>query len=187
MANTIEQPNVGTKTLWNLDPSHTQVSFAAKHMMVSTVRGHFGEVTGQVALDENDFTKSQVQANIDLKGISTRDEKRDGHLRSADFFDVENHPTATFKSSKIVQKGDNKYEIVGDLTVRGETKPVVLQAEYDGRGVNPWGQEVLGFSATTEINRKDWNLNWNVALEAGGWLVSDKIKLDISVEANRAQ
>jgi polyisoprenoid-binding protein YceI len=187
MANTIEQPTVGTKTVWTLDPAHTQVSFAAKHMMVTTVRGTFGEVSGQILLDENDFTNSEVEATIDIAGLVTRDEKRDAHLRSADFFDVENHPTATFKSTKIVSKGGDKYEITGDLTVRGETKPVVLQAEYEGRGVNPWGQEVAGFTATTEINRKDWNLNWNVALEAGGWLVSDKIKLEIAIEARREQ
>jgi polyisoprenoid-binding protein YceI len=187
MANTIEQPTVGTKTIWTLDPSHSQVSFAAKHMMVTTVRGTFGEVTGKIALDENDFTKSEVEATIDVAGLTTRDEKRDGHLRSADFFDAENHPAATFKSTKIVSKGGDKYEIAGDLTVRGETKPVVLQAEYDGKGVNPWGQEIMGFSATTEINRKDWGLNWNVALEAGGWLVAEKIKLEIATEAKRAQ
>jgi polyisoprenoid-binding protein YceI len=156
-------------------------------MMVTTVRGTFGEVSGQILLDENDFANSEVEATIDVAGLVTRDEKRDAHLRSADFFDVENHPTATFKSTKIASKGGDKYEITGDLTVRGETKPVVLQAEYEGRGVNPWGQEVSGFTAATEINRKDWNLNWNVALEAGGWLVSDKIKLEIAIEARREQ
>lgn len=187
MANTIEQPTVGTKTIWALDPSHTQVSFAAKHMMVTTVRGTFGEVTGQIALDENDFTNSEVEATIDVAGLSSRDEKRDGHLRSADFFDVEHYPTATFKSTKIVRKVGDKYEITGDLTVRGETRQVTLDAEYDGKGVNPWGQQIISFGAATEINRKDWNLNWNVALEAGGWLVSDKIKLEIAAQAKRAQ
>jgi polyisoprenoid-binding protein YceI len=187
MANTIEQPTAGTKTIWTLDPSHSQVSFAAKHMMVTTVRGTFGDVTGQIALEENDLTNSEIEATIDVAGLTSRDAKRDGHLLSPDFFDVENHPTATFKSTKIVRKGGDKYEVTGDLTVRGETKPVVLNAEYDGKGVNPWGQEIMGFSAATEINRKDWNLNWNVALEAGGWLVGDKIKLEIATEAKRAQ
>ena len=183
MANTIEQPTAGTKTIWTLDPSHSQVSFAAKHMMVTTVRGTFGDVIGQISLDENDFTNSEVEATIDVAGLTSRDAKRDGHLLSADFFDVENHPTATFKSTKIVSKGGDKYEVTGDLTVRGETKPVVLNAEYDGKGVNPWGQEIMGFSAVTEINRKDWNLNWNVALEAGGVLVSDTIKVSLEIEA----
>lgn len=187
MANTIEQPTVGTKTIWTLDPSHSQVSFSAKHMMVSTVRGSFGTVTGQIALDENDYTNSEVEATIDVASLSSRDDKRDGHLRSADFFDVENYPTATFKSTRIVSKGGDKYEVTGDLTVRGVTKQVTLDAEFDGKGVNPWGQQLIAFSATTEINRKDWGLNWNVALEAGGWLVAEKIKLDIATEATRAQ
>jgi polyisoprenoid-binding protein YceI len=187
MANTIEQPTVGTKTIYTLDPSHSQVSFAAKHMMVTNVRGSFGEVSGTIALDENDYTNSEIEATIDVAGLSTRDEKRDAHLRSADFFDAENHPTANFKSTRIVSKGGDKYEVVGDLTVRGVTREVVLDAEFDGKGVNPWGQEIIAFSATTEINRKDWGLNWNVALEAGGWLVAEKIKLEIATEAQRAQ
>jgi polyisoprenoid-binding protein YceI len=187
MANIIEQPIAGTKTIWTLDPSHSQVSFSAKHMMVSTVRGTFGTVTGQIALDESDYTNSEVEATIDVAGLSSRDEKRDGHLLSGDFFDVENHPTATFKSTRIVSKGGDKYEVTGDLTVRGVTREVTLDAEFDGAGVNPWGQQLIAFSATTEINRKDWNLNWNVALEAGGWLVAEKIKLEISTEATRAQ
>jgi polyisoprenoid-binding protein YceI len=186
MATTSSSTNVEqatTKSTWALDTAHTSVQFSAKHMMISTVRGHFGEVTGELQLDEKDFTKSTVDAKIDLAGLTTRDEKRDAHLHSGDFFDTVTYPTATFKSTRIEKTGDNSYKVTGDLTIRDITKEIVLDADFEGFNTSPWGSQVLAFTANTKINRKDFNLNWNVALEAGGVLVGDNIKIEIDVEA----
>lgn len=172
-----------TKSIWALDTAHTSVQFSAKHMMISTVRGHFGEVTGELQLDEKDFTKSALDVKIDLAGLTTRDEKRDAHLRSGDFFDVETYPTATFKSTRIEKTGTDTYKVTGDLTIRDITKEVVLDTDFEGFNTSPWGSQVLAFTANTKINRKDFNLNWNVALETGGVLVGDNIKIEIDVEA----
>jgi polyisoprenoid-binding protein YceI len=182
MANTISEQGVQTRTTYVLDPGHTNVYFSGKHMMLTTVRGHFGPVSGTLELDENNFANSEVNVAIDIAGLSTRDEKRDGHLRSGDFFDAETYPTATFKSTKIEQAGEGTFKVTGDLSVRGVTKEVVLDANFEGFAKSPWGTEVVGFTASTTINRKEWGLNWNVALEAGGVLVSEKIKLDIEAE-----
>jgi polyisoprenoid-binding protein YceI len=185
MATTISSTSADqtTKSTWALDTAHTSVQFSAKHMMISTVRGHFGEVTGELQLDEKDFTKSTVDAKIDLAGLTTRDEKRDAHLRSGDFFDVETYPTATFKSTRIEKTGDDSYKVTGDLTIRDITKEIVLDADFEGFNTSPWGSQMLAFTASTKINRKDFNLNWNVALEAGGVLVGDNIKVEIDLEA----
>jgi polyisoprenoid-binding protein YceI len=172
-----------TKTTWTLDPAHTSVEFSGKHLMVTTVRGHFGEVTGTLQLDESDYTKSSVEATIDVAGLHSRDAKRDGHLRSADFFDCENWPTATFKSTRIERKSDDEYIVYGDLTVRNVTREIALDTTFEGANKSPWGAEVIAFHATARIARKDWGLNWNVALETGGVLVSDNINLSVDVEA----
>jgi polyisoprenoid-binding protein YceI len=176
-----EQAN--TKSTWALDTSHTSVQFAAKHMMITTVRGHLGEATGSIVLNGKDFTKSDIDVKIDLAGLTTRDEKRDAHLRSGDFFDTETYPTATFKSNRIEKAGNDSYKVVGDLTIHGITKEVMLDTDFEGFNTTPWGAQVLAFTAHTKINRKDFNLNWNVALETGGVLVADNIKLEIDVEA----
>jgi polyisoprenoid-binding protein YceI len=184
MANTVSnQESTQTKTIWNLDPAHTSVEFSGKHLMVSTVRGHFGPVTGVIQLDETDYTKSSVEASIDVANLQSREGKRDEHLRSADFFEVEKWPTATFKSTRIEHKSGNEYIVYGNLTVRDVTREVALNTSFEGAGKSPWGSEVIAFHATTKINRKDFGLNWNVALEAGGVLVSDNINLSIDVEA----
>lgn len=171
---------------WNIDASHSLAEFSVRHMMVSTTRGQFQDVTGTLQLDESDLTKSTVDATINVNSITTRDEKRDGHLRSADFFDAESFPTITFKSTSVTKKGDD-YIVAGDLTIRGVTRPVELKAEFNGFNTTPWGNRVAGFSADTEISRKDFGLEWNVALETGGVLVGDKVKIHLEVEASPAQ
>lgn len=185
MANTTpetQEQAVANKT-WTIDPAHTSVNFSAKHMMVTTVRGHLGPVSGAIELDETDFTKSEIEVVIDVANLQTRDEKRDAHLKSGDFFDVENWPSAIFKSTRIEARGDDKYNVVGELSVRGVTKEITLDTQFEGFASNPWGQKLVAFTASTKINRKDWGLNWNVALEAGGVLVGEQVKLEIDVEA----
>jgi polyisoprenoid-binding protein YceI len=168
-----------------IDPHHTNVGFVAKHMMVSKVRGHFGDVTGTLVVAE-DPTQSKVDVTIKTDSITTGSNDRDAHLRSGDFFDVENHPEMTFRSTGIRYTGDDEFVVDGDLSIRGIAKPVELKATFEGLGVNPWGGQVLGFSASTQIDREDWGLTWNAALESGGVLVSKKITIEIEVEFNPA-
>jgi polyisoprenoid-binding protein YceI len=168
---------------WSIDNSHTLVEFSVKHMMITTVKGRFGTVTGTLAFDGTNDAMASAEATIETASIDTRDEKRDGHLRSADFFDVEKYPYITFKSTKVEKVKDNDYKVTGDLTIKDTTKSVTLDVEYAGQGKNPWGMTVAGFSASTSINRKDFGLNWNVALEAGGFLVGDNIKISLELEA----
>ncbi len=171
-----------TTTTWTIDPSHSVVEFSVKHMMFATVKGRFTEVAGTISLDSANVANSSVDVTIGAASIDTRDEKRDEHLRSADFFDVETFPTLTFKSTSVEAKGDD-LKVTGDLTIHGVTKQVVLDSELNGQGVNPWGQQVISYSASTKINRKDYGLNWNTALESGGVLVSDEVKISIEIEA----
>jgi len=180
---TSNQQSTQTTTTWQLDPSHTTVEFSAKHLMVSTVKGHFGPATGAIQLDESDYTNSSVEVTVDVAGLHSRDEKRDGHLKSADFFDVEKYPTATFKSTRIERKGADEYVIYGDLTVRDTTREIALNTTFEGTNKTPWGSEIVAFHATAKLNRKDFGLAWNVALETGGVLVGDNINLSIDAEA----
>jgi polyisoprenoid-binding protein YceI len=170
---------VTKQTTWKADPMHSSAEFSAKHMMISTVRGKFNSVNATIYLDESDFTRSHVEAAIDAKSINTGVEYRDNHLRSADFLDVENYPEITFVSKRIERKGDDEYRV----TVHGQTREVALDAEYDGRGKDQQGGERISFTGKTSINRKDWGLNWNVALETGGVLVGETIKIEVFVEA----
>ncbi len=160
-------------------------SFAVKHMMVTTVKGEFGKVAGKINIDEKDITKSSVDVTIDASTIDTRNEQRDGHLKSPDFFDVTKHPNITFKSNKVEKVGEGKLKVTGDLTMRGVTKPAVLDVEGPTAPVkSPFdGSALIGATATTKINRKDFGLNWNKALEAGGVLVGDEVKVTLEVEA----
>lgn len=167
---------------WQIDNSHSRIGFAVKHMMVSTVRGEFKSYTGSLQLDEADLTRSKITGEIEVASIDTRDEARDGHLKSADFFDVENHPKIRFASTRIVPKGDNMFTIYGDLTIRGVTREIAVDAEYSGKHQDPWGGTRAGFSGTASLNRKDFGLAWNVALETGGILVGETVKLEIEVE-----
>ena len=172
-----------TTTTWTIDPSHSVVEFSVKHMVFATAKGRFSEFTGAINLDKENPANSSVSVEIAAASIDTRDAKRDEHLKSADFFDVESFPTLSFTSTKVEPKGDD-LRVEGDLTIHGVTKPVVLEAEFNGQGANPWGQQVISYSATTKINRKDFGLNWNAALESGGVLVSDDVKISIEIEAN---
>lgn len=167
---------------WVIDNSHSHVHFTVRHMMISKVRGSFEKFSGTVEFDEQNPANSSVEVQIEAASIQTRDEKRDGHLVSPDFLDAANHPYLTFKSKSVRVLDDSHGEIVGDLTIRGVTREVVLATEYNGQSKAPWGTTSAGFSATTKINRKDWGLNWNVALETGGVLVGEEVQIDIELE-----
>jgi polyisoprenoid-binding protein YceI len=169
-------------TTWAIDPAHTQSMFTVRHLVVSNVRGQFDKTTGTVTLDDTDVTKSSVEATIDARTINTRDAKRDEHLRSADFFDVANNPSITFKSTKVEKAGEGKLKVSGNLTMRGVTKPVVLDVEMPAAKVkDPWGNTRTGFSATTKVNRQDYGLKWNKAVEAGP-VVGDEVKIELEGE-----
>ena len=166
---------------WTLDPAHSSVTFSAKHMMVTTVRGTMSIKDFELEFDPNDLTASRVRVTLDAASIDTGQEQRDAHLRSPDFLDVETYPTIEFVSTAIEPRGD-EYRIRGELTIHGTTRPVVLDAEYAGSVANMQGGTSAGFSARTKINREDFGLTWNVALEQGGWLVSKDIKIEIDLE-----
>ncbi len=170
-------------TTWQLDTAHSGVSFTAKHMMITKVRGAFTGVTGTITFDEADPTASSVTVEFPAASVDTGMEPRDNHLRSADFLDAETYPTLTFTSTSIARKGD-RFAITGDLTIRGVTRPVVLDTEHLGIVTAMDGRRHAGFEATTKIKRSDWGLTWNVGLEAGGWLVSDDITIELTVAAD---
>ena len=172
-----------TLTTWQIDPTHTEVGFAVKHLMISTVRGRFSGVKGSVFLDTQDPSRSSAEVEIDAATIDTREDKRDGHLRSPDFFDVEKYPTITFRSRRIESLGGNRFRVTGDLTIRHVTREIVLDATEEGRARDPWGGERIGFTATGKIDRREFGLTWNQALEAGGVMVSNEIKLSIEAQA----
>lgn len=176
------QPLTGT---WKIDPSHTSVEFAIRHMMISTVKGRFGEVAGTIVVNADQPALASVDVAISVASIDTREAQRDQHLRSADFFDAEHFPQLTFKGRRVepADVDDGSYRVIGDLTIRDVTREVVLDANYQGAGKDPFGNQRIAFGATTKINRKDYGLHWNVGLEAGGVLVGDEVKISIEVEA----
>jgi len=173
-----------TPGTWTIDTSHSSVSFSARHLMVSKVRGRFGAFSGTITIAP-DPLRSSVEATVEAGSITTNDEGRDGHLRSPDFFDVERYPTMSLRSTRIEQRGSG-YLLHADLTVKDVTRPVVFELEFEGVESDPWGGTRAGFSAETEINRKDWGLEWNVALETGGVLVGEKVKVQLDVQAVQA-
>jgi len=170
-------------TTWNIDPSHSAIGFSVRHMVVSKARGRFTKWGGQIRFDPDDPAASSVEVTIDPASIDTADAQRDAHLRSADFFDVEKFPTASFRSTKIEGLPGDRYRITGNLMIHGVTRTVVLDATYEGSGKDPWGGERAGFVASTSIERKDFGLEWNQALETGGLLVGEKVELTLEVEA----
>jgi polyisoprenoid-binding protein YceI len=181
-------PALAFGATYDIDPSHTSAQFAVKHAMVSTVKGEFGKVTGTVNVDEKDITKSSIDAEIDVSTIDTRNADRDGHLKSPDFFDVANHPKMTFKSTKVEKVAGGKLKVTGNLTIRGTTKPVVLDVEGPTPEVkNIDGSQRIGAVATLKLNRKDYGLNWNRALEAGGLLVGEEVAVTIDFEGVKKQ
>jgi polyisoprenoid-binding protein YceI len=171
---------------WNIDVAHSSVNFSVRHLVVSKTRGKFLTYGGKIVLDEGDMTLSRVEVEIDAATIDTGLADRDGHLRSPDFLDTANHPKITFRSTKIDRSGESDFQVSGELTIRGNNRPVVLKAEYSGRGKDPWGGERIGFTAHTKISRKEYGLEWNQVLEAGGALVGDEVTIEIEVEAIKA-
>jgi len=179
-------PSLARAATWTLDPAHTSVQFSVRHLMVSTVRGAFGKLTGTVQVDEKDLTRSKIQATIDAASIDTRIEKRDAHLKSPDFLDVAKYPTITFVSKKIEQGDPGHFKVTGDLTLHGVTREVSLDVEGPTPEIkDPSGKVRAGAQATTKINRKDFGVTWNLALEAGGVAVSDEVTITIDVEATK--
>jgi len=174
-------------TKWVVDTAHSSIEFSVKHMMFATVKGAFQKFEAEVEANPEDLTTASIQFTVDTASVDTRNSDRDAHLRSADFFNVEQYPNLTFKSSKIEKTGDNEYDVIGDVTINGVTKQETFAVTYGGKGINPWGVEVVGFSGEGKINRKDYGLTWNAALETGGVLVGDQIKISIEIEANKAQ
>lgn len=168
---------------WTIDTVHTHVGFSVKHLMVSTVRGQFKSYAGSVRIDPKDFSKSVFEGEIDVASIDTGNQDRDNHLRTNDFFDAANHPKITFKSTKIERKDEGAFKVTGDITIRGVTKPLTLDVEFHGVSKSPWGKTVAGLSATGTINRNDFGVSFNGVLETGGVVVSEKVKLEIELEA----
>lgn len=171
-------------TTWKIDNAHTQVNFSAKHMMVTNVRGTFHDVDGTIELDENDPTRSRGRFRVAAASVDTNFGARDTHLRSADFFDAERFPDITFVSTDIDRAGDDHYNVTGDLTIRDVTKPITFDVRLEGIVPGMSGARHAGLSVTAKFAREDWGLNWNVALEQGGWLVGKEIKLDIAIASD---
>lgn len=169
-----------TKTKWVSDASHSEVVFKVKHLMITNVKGEFRKFNAEIGGE--DFTKSPVRVTLDATSVFTNDEKRDGHLVSADFFDTEKFPEIVFESTAVKSKGGDDYEMTGNLTMKGITKEVTLDVEFGGINKDPWGNEKAGFSVSGKFNRKDWGLNWNAALETGGVLVGEEVKLNAEVQ-----
>jgi polyisoprenoid-binding protein YceI len=167
-------------TKWVIDPSHSEIVFKVKHMMITNVKGEFRKFAGLI--DGEDFRTAPINLTIDADSIFTNDDNRDGHLRGADFFDTENHKTITFVSTSMKANGESDFELTGDLTIKGVTKSVSLQVEFGGINKDPWGNEKAGFSVSGKFNRKDWGLAWNAALETGGVLVSEEVKLNAEIQ-----
>ena len=180
--NTFQDLAAGT---WTLDPSHTEVGFVARHAMVTKVRGYFRDLEGTIEVAE-DFADSKVGATMKTASVDTGSADRDGHLKSADFFDVEQFPEITFVSTAVQNVEGSTFDLVGDLTIMGVTKPVTLAAEYDGTAQDPFGNVRAGFTASTTVEREDWGLTWNAGLETGGVLVSKRITLNLEISAIKA-
>ena len=172
-----------TTRRWNIDPSHSGAQFTVRHLVISKVRGTFERWQGAIDFDPDKPEASKVSVRIEAASIDTHEPNRDQHLRSAEFFDVENYPAITFESSKIERRGKDRYRVLGELTMRGVTRPVELDAEYLGAGKDPWGNERVGFFAKTAVNRKEFGLNWNQLIEGGGVVVSDQVEISLDVQA----
>jgi polyisoprenoid-binding protein YceI len=170
------------RTTWSIDPTHSNVEFAVRHLMIATVKGRFTTVEGTVVLDDANPAASTAEITVQVASIDTREPQRDAHLRSADFFDVEKYPTLTFRSSGVSDVTADGFSLAGDLTIHGVTRPVTLEVIKEGRGKDPWGGERAGYAATTRIKRSDFGLTWNQLLETGGLAVSDEVKISLDVE-----
>ncbi|MFO1443805.1 YceI family protein [Bacillus sp. Bva_UNVM-123] len=176
-----------TKTKWAIDPTHSSVDFSIKHMMIANVKGTFNSFDAQIEANPEDLTSASIEFKVDLSSIDTRNVDRDNHLRSADFFDVENNPTMTFNATSIESKGDGEYDVKGDLSLHGVTQKETFTVTYEGSGKDPWGNEKAGFTVEGAIKRSDYGLTWNSALETGGVLVGDKVKISLDIQAAKAE
>jgi polyisoprenoid-binding protein YceI len=172
---------------WKIDPAHTQIEFSVRHMMIAKVRGSFERFDGTVALDETDPEATQVTVAVEAASINTREPNRDNHLRSADFLQAADYPTVDFQSTRVERTGERTAKLHGELTIRGVTRPVTLDVEFLGFAKSPWGTFSAGFAARGKINRKDWNLTWNQALETGGVLVGEEIEITVELELIRQE
>jgi polyisoprenoid-binding protein YceI len=171
------------QTQWQLDPAHSAAHFSVRHLMISNVRGDFNKVSGSAVLDLSDPTKSAIEVSVDIASIDTREPQRDDHLRSADFFDVANHPTMTFRSKKITPAGPERFKVTGDLTIRGVTREVTFDVEGPTPPIkDPWGNVRVGVSAAAKVNRKDFGLAWNALTETGGFVVGDEVSITFDAE-----
>ena len=173
-------------TKWAIDPTHSEIGFKVKHMMFTNVSGQFDNYEGSITTEDDTFENANIQFSGDINSVNTGNADRDNHLKSADFFDGENHPKLTFKSTSFKKLDDNNYELAGDLNIRGVSKSVKFPVEFSGMMTDPWGNTKVGFNISGKINRKDWGLNWNSALETGGVLVSEEVRLDIELQFAKA-
>jgi polyisoprenoid-binding protein YceI len=182
MSSILAPHTTGTITTWRIDPAHSNIEFAVRHLMISSVKGRFTDVTGTAVTSDEDSTAGAVDITINVNSIDTREAQRDAHLRSADFFDAERFPTITFRSLRVQPTTDGAFNLLGELTIKGTTREVTLAVTPEGRGKDPWGGERAGFSATTKIRRSDFGLTWNQVLETGGLAVGDEVKIAIDLE-----
>jgi polyisoprenoid-binding protein YceI len=182
MTATLAQPINEVATRWQIDQAHSNVEFSVRHLMISNVRGRFGDIAGAITLDPENPRSALVDVTLQTASIDTRQEQRDAHLRSADFFDVEKWPTITFRGKRVDGDTDSEFRLYGDLTIRAVTRPIVLDVTKEGEGSDPWGSQRTAFSATTKINRRDFGLTYNMALETGGVVVGEEIKISVDVE-----
>ncbi|ALS24675.1 MULTISPECIES: YceI family protein [Paenibacillus] len=173
------------KTKWIVDPTHSSIDFTIRHMMIAKVKGTFHTFEANIEADPTDLTTADVQFSIDLSSIDTRNDDRDAHLRTADFFDIEKYPKLTFQSTQITKTGDGEYNVTGNLNLHGVTRPETFSVTFEGQGKDPWGNEKAGFSGQGSLKRSDYGLTWNAALETGGVLVGDEVKVSIEIEASK--
>ena len=178
---------MAAKTTWGIDPAHSEIAFKVKHLMITNVKGSFTEFSGQLLTDGDDFSTAEISFTINPASINTGVADRDAHLKSADFFDVENFSAISFTDGKLVKTGDDEFNLLGNLVIKGVSQPVALKAEYGGQMADPWGNVKAGFTLEGKINRKDFGLTWNATLETGGVLVSDDIKLNLEVQLLKQQ
>lgn len=173
------------KTVWSVDSVHSSIDFSIKHMMIAKVKGSFHSFEAQIEADPADLTTAAIRFSVDVSSVDTRNTDRDNHLRSADFFDVENNPNMTFESSRIVRTGEGEYEVTGQLTLHGVTRDETFTVTYEGAGKDPWGNEKVGFSGQGSIKRSDYGLTYNALLETGGVLIGDEVKVFLEIEATQ--
>ncbi len=176
---------MAAKTKWEIDSSHSEIAFKVKHLMMINVKGVFTEFNSSIYTTGDDIATAEIDFWMNPNSLKTNDEKRDAHLKSEDFFDTKHHKEITFRSNTVDKKDDNHYELWGDLTIRGITKRIKLDVQFEGIQKDPWGNEVAGLSVEGEINRKDWELNWNAPLETGGVLVGDKVNIECELELRK--